>query len=251
MATATTNPSNSILAQRQEMGVEDTFPVQSRISWGAIFAGAVVALSVYFVLMLLGAALGLTTAAVTDTPYTQRGYAYYATAGLIWGTISMLAGLFCGGCVAGQLSVGETRNEAIIYGVIVWGTVVAMQMVMTASGARAASSAVMSAVEASGPIVVRSDNWESVMRGLGYEQEQIDKFRDRPEDAIREARAKLNDPETRQAVLRGATATAWFALIATLAMLGASIGGAVYGAGPEMRLLARVTRVTAMGVVRT
>ena len=39
MATATTNTSPSILAQRQEMGVDNAFPVESRISWGAILAG--------------------------------------------------------------------------------------------------------------------------------------------------------------------------------------------------------------------
>ena len=38
---------------------EDLVPVRSRISWGAIVAGSVLALALYFLLTLLGGAVGL------------------------------------------------------------------------------------------------------------------------------------------------------------------------------------------------
>ena len=37
---------------------EDLIPVRSRITWGAILAGSVLALSLYFLLALLGGAVG-------------------------------------------------------------------------------------------------------------------------------------------------------------------------------------------------
>jgi hypothetical protein len=248
MATATTNTNPAVLTQRQEMGVEDTFPVQSRISWGAIVAGAVVALACYLVLMLLGTAIGATTMAATNTPVTDRGMAYYATGAVIWATLAMLASLFTGGCVAGQLSVGETRNEAIIYGVVVWGTVIAIQMLIMAVGVRTGFAAMVAGANVAAST---GENWEESALRAGIPQEDINRFRESVREKIEKAREVANDPEQREVAVRRATATAWFALIATLVSLGASIGGAVYGSGPEMRLLARVTRVTTMGVVRT
>jgi hypothetical protein len=47
------------MATNETIRAEDVLPVRSRISWGAIFAGAMVALSLYFLLTMLGAALGL------------------------------------------------------------------------------------------------------------------------------------------------------------------------------------------------
>ena len=39
---------------------EDLVPVHSRLSWGAITAGSVIALAMYFLLTLLGGAIGFT-----------------------------------------------------------------------------------------------------------------------------------------------------------------------------------------------
>ncbi|MGL4550123.1 MAG: hypothetical protein ACRC33_02955 [Gemmataceae bacterium] len=250
MAT-TTNPKTSGMQQSQEIGVEDVFPVRSRISWGAIVAGAVVALSCYFVLILLGTAIGVTTAATTDTPVTDRGVAYYATGAVIWATLAMLVSLYAGGCVAGQLSVGETRNEAIVYGVVVWGTVVAMQMLLMSAGAKSGFSAMVAGANLAAEVAPPADEWESSARRAGIPQDEITKFRDSVREKIEKARETMNDPEQRRAALRGATATAWFALVAVVVALAASIAGAVQGSGPEMRLVVRNGRLGTTGVVRT
>src|SRR5437016_5387081 len=41
------------MAERDPVHVEDVLPVGSRVSWAAVFAGAVVALAIYLVLALL------------------------------------------------------------------------------------------------------------------------------------------------------------------------------------------------------
>ena len=91
----------------------------NRISWGAIFAGLVLALAVQLVLSLLGLGIGLSTV----DPATEAN----ATAGLgmgaaIWFAISAIVSMFIGGMVGGRLANG-TRHDGILHGLMVWGLV--------------------------------------------------------------------------------------------------------------------------------
>jgi high-affinity Fe2+/Pb2+ permease len=58
----------------------DVLPVRSRISWGAVLAGAFIALTAYIVLATLGAAMGLslsnkmTSHAMASRPASGRSY---------------------------------------------------------------------------------------------------------------------------------------------------------------------------------
>src|SRR6059058_5635247 len=71
----------------------------ARISWGAIFAGAVVALAVQLVLTLIGGAIGLATLSPA-TGQSPSGTALGLGAA-IWLVISSLISLFVAGYVAG------------------------------------------------------------------------------------------------------------------------------------------------------
>lgn len=88
--------------------------VGSRVSWGAILAGVVVAFAIYFLLSLLGTAVGLS---VYDRaqPDTLR------TGGAIWSIVVVIFALFVGGWVTSRFTVGEDRLEAVLNGAIVWG----------------------------------------------------------------------------------------------------------------------------------
>src|SRR5262249_5465504 len=103
---------------------EDLMPVRSRVSWGAILAGAMVALSVFYLLSLLGAAIGIS---MTGTNLQQR----LGGGAVVWATVTVLIALFLGGWVASQLAVGENKLEAAIYGVILWGTVFTVLLVLS------------------------------------------------------------------------------------------------------------------------
>jgi len=50
----------------RSVGVEDLAGVRSRVSWQAILAGAALALALYFLLTLLGAAIGLSIRDTAD-----------------------------------------------------------------------------------------------------------------------------------------------------------------------------------------
>lgn len=91
----------------------------ARVSWGAIFAGAIIALATQVVLTLIGTAVGLATLnpATGENPTgTTLG-----VGAAVWLVISSLVSLFLGGYVAGRL--GETFN-GWLHGLATWPTLV-------------------------------------------------------------------------------------------------------------------------------
>jgi len=89
-----------------------------RASWGALLAGAVVAVTVGIALNTLGLAVGagLVDAVQRDTPTAT---AMTVGAG-VWLLVSNLIGLFIGGLVAGRLSGTTDRVDASYHGLGVW-----------------------------------------------------------------------------------------------------------------------------------
>ena len=93
----------------------DLLSVRSRISWGAIAAGAMVALSIYVVLTILGIALGIEVA--------MRGAsAHLGAAAAIFSILTLLLAMFFGGWTTSRLAVGESKLEAVLYAIILWAT---------------------------------------------------------------------------------------------------------------------------------
>jgi hypothetical protein len=78
---------------------EDLVSVGSRVSWGAIFAGALLALALYSLFAVLGAAVGLTVDARVEP-------AQLRLAAVLWAIVTAGAALFVGGLVASPPHVG-------------------------------------------------------------------------------------------------------------------------------------------------
>ena len=93
----------------------DLLAVRSRVSWPAIAAGAMIATAIYFVLTLLGVALGIEVAVRGATTHLGAGAAIYSI-------LTLLLAMFFGGWATSRLAVGESKLEAVLYGVILWGT---------------------------------------------------------------------------------------------------------------------------------
>src|SRR5215216_3305073 len=92
----------------------DLLAVRSRVSWGAIAAGAMVSLAIFVLLTLLGVALGIEVAV--------RGTSYNFGAGAaIYSVLSLALAMFFGGWTTSRLAVGESKLEAVLYGIILWG----------------------------------------------------------------------------------------------------------------------------------
>jgi hypothetical protein len=88
-----------------------------RVSWGAVVAGAVIALAVLTVLNLIGLAMGLYAVDASDENL-GAGLASGLTG--IWWAISSLIALFVGGWVAGKLAGNPNTLVSGIHGAAVW-----------------------------------------------------------------------------------------------------------------------------------
>lgn len=97
--------------------VFSTAPVR-RVFWGAIFAGAVVAITVQLILSLLGTGIGMST-----IDPLQRSSPDAATFGIgagIWWAVSSIVSLFAGGWVAGYLAGAPDKTDAMLHGIVTW-----------------------------------------------------------------------------------------------------------------------------------
>lgn len=102
-----------------------------RVSWGAIFAGAVVALTVHVVLGVMGIAIG---ASVIDPATEANPVEGVGVGSGIYFVISAILALLAGGFVAGALSSLQTRRERTLHGLATWSVVTLVSVMLLASG---------------------------------------------------------------------------------------------------------------------
>jgi hypothetical protein len=221
------------MADHATIHAEDLLPVRSRVSWGAIFAGATVALALYFLLTLVGSAIGLSVAGHVRPSNVGVGAA-------IWAILSTVAALFVGGWVTTQLAVGENKTEAVMHGVILWGVLFAMLLWLMASGIKAGFSAMMGMAQ-TGAVVARgttAEDWQAAARRGGVPEETVAEWKRKAADAPEAARREAADPENQQAAEDAATRVTWWAVLGTLLSMAAAVFGALAGSGPTLRLFA-------------
>ena len=227
------------MADSSHVHTEDLVPVGSRISWGPIIAGAALALALYSLLTLLGGAIGLSVSGDVRAENLATGAA-------VWAIVSVVLSLFVGGYVASQLTVGENKVEAVMYGLITWAVLFAMLMWLMASGVRAGLNAMMGLAYAGGAVAkdTAQEDWEAAARRAGVPQEQINDWRKKLEEAPDRASQAANDPENRRAASEAATRATWWAFGGTLLSMLAAALGALVGAGPTFRLIPVAVRRT-------
>lgn len=220
------------MADEATLRAEDLIPVQSRVSWGPIFAGAVVALACYLVLTLLGAAVGLS---VTDRVRPEN----LGTGAAIWAIVSTAVALFVGGWVTSQCTVGENKLEAFMHGLIMWGVVVAILLWLVATGIRSGFNAMVGMTNVSQATAgdLSAQDWQAAARRAGVPQERIDQWHQSLANAPESVRRAAQDPDNQQAVASAVTSATWWTLIGTLLSMAAAIAGAIFGSGPNFRLL--------------
>ncbi len=89
-----------------------------RTSWGAIFAGAFVALGVFLMLQILGAGIGASTIDLTGREVTSARSLGIGAA--IWWLVTGLIALFIGGWVAGRLGWRAAKVDRALHGLTMW-----------------------------------------------------------------------------------------------------------------------------------
>ncbi len=91
-----------------------------RISWGAVFAGVLIAVVVQIALSLLGLGIGLSTIDPKTDAHPTSGLGIGSA---IWYMLSSLIALFAGGWIAGRLSPTKRVFDGIIHGLLAWSLV--------------------------------------------------------------------------------------------------------------------------------
>jgi hypothetical protein len=215
--------------REQHVGIEDVMEVGSRVGWGAILAGAVMALATSLLLGVLGAAVGLTASDAADGDTLAMG------AG-IWAIVTTIVALFVGGFITSQCVVGETKTESVVHGIIMWGVTFAMLMWFAASGISAGFGAMMQVADvgATASQNASHDTWQRMAQTAGVSQEQIEQWTTQAEATAKDPEAQRQAAEETQ---EAATHTAWWTLGGLVLSIAAAVGGALLGAGPTFRLL--------------
>ena len=102
----------------------------SRISWGAIFAGAVMALVSQLAFSLLGLGLGASAA----NPYSDNPVGGLGFGAAIWTLLSVLISLFTGGYVAGRLAGMPRLQDSMLHGLVTFGLTSLLGFYLLTSG---------------------------------------------------------------------------------------------------------------------
>ncbi len=245
----------------------DVLGVKSRVSWGALTAGAMVALSLYIILSMLGVALGIEAA-------VRRGSTQLGTASAIYAIVVLLVAMFFGGWATSRLAVGETKMEAILYGLILWGVLFLGMIWMVGIGLRAGFGGIVSIAtgaytvtrDASGEDSstgmvdalrrrydsdLGSDKFVEDLRKIGLNDEQakkvqgevsgrIKKLRDDPASLPQVAGELSNKPEVQQAArdtAEGVRQASWWTLAGMIISMATVIIGSLTGSGEMLQLV--------------
>jgi hypothetical protein len=207
--------------------VPDLMGVESRVSWSAILAGTVIALSCFMALTFFFSALGIT---MTDAGVRDRAIEVGA---LVAAIVTIIISLFIGGWVAAQMTVGENQREAILYGILTWGAVSIVSLGMVGMGVRAGYFAAVG-----GSAIVQNNEripaWEDAALAAGVSQQRISEAKASIDPA--RIRAAAEDPANRERARENAMYAAWIALVGLLLSMAASIGGAMVGRGVAFHL---------------
>ncbi len=139
-----------------------------RISWGAIFAGAVVALVIQLMLNLLGLSIGLGAIDPATEQYPLSGI---GTGAGIWLVISGLIALFAGGWTAGRLAGLPQRTDGVLHGFVAWAVTTFVTLYLVSSGVGTVLSGAFSVVEKGAQLV--GQGIEAVAPGAGEIAQQV------------------------------------------------------------------------------
>jgi hypothetical protein len=218
-------PSSSIPSERTTVRTATAYPLYgrpfARISWGSVFAGAIIALATQIVLALIGMAIGLATInpATGDSPSgTALG-----TGAAIWLVVSSLISLFIGGYIAARLA---GRFNGWLHGLITWGTLTFLTLMLLTTAAGQLIGA------ASGLTNFAVSNSDKTSRLPAALQQPIEQLKNQASQTADQAAAQA--PQAREAQARDAgqkaakggavgTGAAAFAMI--LGAIAAALGG--------------------------
>ncbi len=196
-----------------DRAVPRTYTV-SRVSWGAVFAGAVITVIVQVMLVFLGIAIGLFA---LDFGGEGSALSGFGVGTYLWWVVSAIIALFVGGWVTSRFAGLQRKFDGVLHGVLTWAVTTILAMVLLTNmvggivgGAfsvfGSVASAAGQAVSAAAPEVAQAVGIgdQPIQSLLSEAQQVIQQVRERGgDDAVQElttaVREVFRDPEITQA----------------------------------------------------
>src|SRR5208282_1719035 len=122
----------------------------SRMSWGSVLAGGVVAGASMILLSLLGVALGAGGLRFTQT--TASDMAGYGLGAGIWTAINLILSMAFGAYVAARLSGTHSHLDGELHGITVWAVAILLATMLLAQAASLAVNTVTTGTGAGGSL---------------------------------------------------------------------------------------------------
>lgn len=116
----------------------------SRVKWGSIIAGVLLAMAVQVALALFGLAIGLSSL----NPATNTNFSGIGIGTSIWLFVSVLISLFLGSIVASWFGATHHRDSSILHGVLVWGLFLLISVSMLSSSVKTIAGGVFNLASA-------------------------------------------------------------------------------------------------------
>lgn len=177
MTDATSGPGAGTLAYEETAATVDARTImRNRISWGAIFAGVVVALVIQVLLTLLGMGIGVATLdpGTADNPAAST----FSIGAGIWYVVAGILAAFGGGYIAARMSGGTVATTGALHGLTTWAftTLLVLYMLTTAAGSlvggvfsgvtSALGGASQTVAQAAGPALSEVNPLQALERGV-------------------------------------------------------------------------------------
>lgn len=222
------------MADSTTPNARDVLAVRSRVSWGAITAGAMVALAIYVVLTLLGLAVGIEVA-VRGSEVSMGAPA------AIYTLVTLLVAMFLGGWSTSRLAVGESKLEAVLYGIILWGVLFVGMVWLVSAGISAGFGAMLglaSGVYSTTEGVPDADRIAADLARVGADEATVTKAREYYRRLRDDPASLASDPQSRRTfseVAQYTPSATWWSLAGVLLSMATVIVGALTGSGEMLQ----------------
>ncbi|KAA0997453.1 hypothetical protein FVF58_49220 [Paraburkholderia panacisoli] len=180
-----------------------------RVSWGAVIAGVILSLTVYLILSVLGAAIGMSALSPLSRPNPLQGFGFGSGAYLI---VMTVIAVFTGSYFAGRCA----PVLGWLHGLLAWAVMI---LVVVYS----ATSLVGSAVSAAGSVASTGATVGAAANSSGAAGTMAGSLTQRVQGAIASATAEASSPQAetdaRQAAdtaARGVARASWFSFAALI-----------------------------------
>ena len=184
-----------------------------RIRWGAVFAGALISLVVFFALNLLGLGIGLTT--VDPAQESGNALSGLGTGALIWYVVSSFLAVFAGGYTAGKVSGFPKKSNAAMHGLLSWAvfTLAGIYLLTTTIGSvfNTVGAAISSVANSAGSAIaaaVPNNLDEQLYREFQQADISLGDIRREANQLLEDTEKKALDPDRIEARARRTAATA-------------------------------------------